>query len=218
MTEKYDPGFSTFIQNGKEVTRRNKPYKVVKAMSLAKGAIQELQEVFELMSDRQRKIFVSLAKGYDSLKAFLDAGIREQFGIVKIVYDKEEKPVYIDKVTLDNVDKLNAASYQRLLNITDAALKDVIKDYRPEDFIVDVRKLFKLVAPDALNTLTEIATNKSEKASDRISAAKDLLDRAGYKEEVKKDIFMPVQVNILMNEQAKPMEVTKISYAEEQNA
>lgn len=195
---------------------RNRPHKIPQAMALTKSAVDNLTVVLEKMSNKQRKLFVSLSKGYDYLEACLDADFRHPFGIIKIVYDKKRKPVEIDKVTFDNVHTLDNASYQRLLNVCTSDVRLYMAEFKPEDFLVDVRKLFKMIAPDSLNVLAQIQSDKRAKDADRIAAAKDLLDRAGYQpDKAPKSPMMPVQVNIVMDRKALPEDVSVVSYTGE---
>ena len=190
-------------------------HKVGNALEATKTAMDNITDLVEKMSDRQRRAYSALATGMDPLEACLVSGI-EDFGIVKIVYDKNHKPVEIANVTIDNVHDLDAASYQRLLNIANAIVKDLLnKGQSVEEYFVDVRKLLKIVAPEAFKSIADIA-QFGAKDADRLNAAKDILDRSGYTAETapKKDAPMPVMIQI--NFDKKPVSEIKpeVKYVE----
>lgn len=175
--------------------------KVGKALDLVKSEVAQVQDLYEKMSDVQRKVFISSLKGFpDELHVVLDAGYSVGItGIAKIVYTKDGKPMETHKLTLQNVTDLDAGSYERLLKIARADVSRVIGSCRNySDYILDVKNLFKMVAPEALSTLVEVSTNQKAKNGDRIRAANSLLDRAGYgtNKQDGKDDRPPVLVQI----------------------
>lgn len=180
--------------------------KITNALIQTDNAVKQIEDTFNKMSDRDRKIFVALTSGDDELIAMLKAGHYKGIkDIVKIVYDKESKPFEVKYLTIDNVDTLDVFSYERLLKIAKSEVKHILgkTDYR--NFITDVTDLFKLIAPDQVAVLASISGNVKSKDSDRIKAANSILDRAGYDTDdgKKKEIVNPVQVNVIIGGKPK---------------
>lgn len=203
-------------------------FKVKKALDNTHTAVQNVNEVLEKMSDQQRRLFVSLAKGYDYIKAALDSNNRQFYeGIVRIVYTKKlgpmgnPVPMEIEKLTMENIDELDQGSYDRLNRIAGSYVKKYIQDFNPEEYMQDVNNLFKLVAPDALATITQIALDEKVDKKTRLAASKDLLDRAGYglNKPNKEGSASPVLIQINMGGTPKsennPVEVWKTNKEEE---
>lgn len=197
------------------------PKKVDKALLSTQQAIQGVNGLLERMSDQQRRLFISLAKGYDYLKASIDSDNRQFYeGIVRIVYLKKTTesgknvPLEIEKLTMENVDELEPGSYERLLRIAGSYVKKYLKDFDPSLYIVDINNLFKLVAPDALATVAKLSTGaKSEKV--QLEASKDLLDRAGYtankieKEKGNAPVLIQINMGGTPKSENNPVEVWK---------
>jgi hypothetical protein len=197
-------------------------YKVEKALVETSQAIGNVNEILENMSEFQRRLFLSLVKGRDHLKALLEAGGMQYInGIAKIVYLKEMKrngdgpaPFAVKNLTVDNVDDLDPASYQRLLSIATSTVKAKIRDFNPTNYNKDLRQLFSMVAPAAIGTVTDIMENgKSEK--NRLTAAQDLLDRAGFsardseKEQPKPPVMIQINLGGVPKSENNPLEVWK---------
>jgi hypothetical protein len=159
------------------------------------------------MSDRDRKIFVSLTSGDDALIAMLKAGYYNGIAtIAKIVYTKDGKPLETKKLTLENVYNLDDFSYERLLRIAKSSVKHLTSNRDLSEFITDITDLFKLIAPDQVAVLASISGDKAAKNSDRIKAANSILDRAGYESDDGKNKppqVNPVQVNVIIGGKPK---------------
>ncbi len=170
--------------------------KVDAALVEVHGSVKALNEMILRMSDRQRLLFMGLAKGYDSLKALYDVGLeREITGIVKIVYDQDMKPVEIAKVKFKDLDNLDDASYQRLLRLAETRTKEILKNFDPGEYVMDIQQVLKLAAYDAFGKVLELSQGaKSEKV--QLTASKDILDRAGFRTDEKPQGAAPIMIQI----------------------
>jgi hypothetical protein len=174
--------------------------KVGAAIDVVHNEVAKANALYERMSDQQRRVFVSMLKGLpDELQVLVDAGYTHGITtIAKIVYLKDGSPLETKKLCKENINELDPSSYERLLRIAVSEVKNIIgtRDYK--DYITDVKSLFKLVAPEALTTLVEIATDPLNKPADRRLAATALLDRGGYgaSQTNNKDDRPPVMVQI----------------------
>jgi hypothetical protein len=143
--------------------------------SLAK-ATEEIKFLYARMSFTQQKLFTALASGQDELHACLSAGIRQ--GIVKIVYNKEGRPLYARNLTVKSVDSLDNDSYERLLRVARATVRRYLDGYDYNTYQMSINETFQLLAPKALGTLLQIMHDGTPRQ--RLKAATFVLDRAGY--------------------------------------
>jgi hypothetical protein len=197
---------------GKEVKFLTRVGNTIKKTGVA---IEAATELYEKLSDKQRKLFVSLTQGDDELIACLKCGQVDNFkAITKIAYTKEGRPFKTANLTLKNVDNLDAASYERLLRICKSDIKNHLLGFEYEKSLIDVTNLFKLIAPEALSVLAKVASDDKAKDRDRVSAANSILDRGGYTAgDVKKGAGqMPVKINILFNAAPKAEILPTINY------
>ena len=168
---------STQYQNLKRGER-----KLMVGLELAAETSKELTSVFQRMTDIQRKVFMQIATGKDSLEA---AVITKQYhwfnGIVKYSRYKDGTGLKTEEITsLDTLHELDDESYQRLLRLTDTIVSQYCntKDWR--ETIPDIADFFKLLAPEALTVVSELMQDAKVSPSVRLSAAKTILDKAGY--------------------------------------
>lgn len=182
---------------------------------------KKVDVALRLMSDRQRKIFSCMAMGMDELEIALKLEIEHFKAITKVVYlrqtreDGKPKSRLSENVNFENVHELDIASYERLRSIEASQLKDYFKE--DEDFrkyTPDLKNLFKLVAPEAFETITGIMIDEKVSAKTRLSAAESILNRAGYQGAAEQgSTMMPIQVNINFDKEAVPSEKKEIVYA-----
>jgi hypothetical protein len=169
------------------------------AASQAAISISEMDSVVAQMKEHQKIMFESIMSGDDELIAGLKSGHTEWFThIAKGVKDKEGNYVPTSKVTLENVHDLDTESYQRLVRICAAHVRQHMgnEDYR--QYTDPLKEYIKKFAPMALGTVVSLARD-GLKEETRLKAAKDILDRAGEAaSEPEKDIIIPVQVNIML--------------------
>lgn len=205
------------VKRGRGCPKGTVRSKMAKALIATSAVCKDVEDTFNKMNDRDRKIFVSLTSGDDELIACLKA---EHYGgmrnIVKIVYTKAtEKPdgsvepgkaMHTRQLTIKNVETLDEASYERLLRIARTEVKHLVGKTDYHNLISDVKGLFRLIAPEQIAVLASIARKESAKDSDRIKAANSILDRADYKGPEaagNAPITMPVQVNVVIGGKPK---------------
>lgn len=185
-----------------------------------------LKVILSSLSDKNRRTVVAMASGMDSLQAVIEAGNYAAFtGVAKIVYLKprhdgdQPQPIATTKLTLKNLSELEVPSYQRLLNLTDAYVKHFMSDMDPKDYILDLREVFKLIAPEMMEVLAKVARDPTAKDADRVRAANSVLDRAGYQpnDPSKQSLIMPVQVNIRFDKDAQAEVKPVIDYGATQS-
>lgn len=187
--------------------------KIDLGMQKAMVALEEAKEIQDKMSDKQRKLFVSLLKGYDPLRAAVDSGRTEFFtGITKKVEryitnkdgEREIKGIYTSNIDMYSINDLTEESYAKLNRICKTEVDKYLGDFNHANYVANYKSVIKFLVPEAIGVLTDVATNKNAKDSDRLTAAKDILDRAGHLgDRLDADKTMPVQVNIIMNEEKK---------------
>jgi len=205
------------IEGKKPRTSKHYPTGSAKLLMKTNPLVKEAQEMFEKLSDKQRKLFVSLTSGDDELIACLKCGHTHGITtIAKIVYKKNGRPLETKKLTLNNVNELDQLSYERLLRIAKSEMKTNLIGFDYKDSLVDITNLFKMIAPEMLTVLAKVAGKENAKDSDKIKAANSILDRAGYTPgDAKKGAGqLPVQVNILFNQQPKAEELPIIKYGD----
>ena len=167
---------------------RSKPVKgerkLMVGLELAAETSKELSSVFSRMSDIQRKVFMQLATGKDSLEAAVITKQCHWFnGVAKTVTMQDGEFLYTKDIsTVEQLYLLEDASYQRLLRLTDTIVSAYCntKDWR--ELIPDIADFFKLLAPEALTIVSELMNDTKMSGTVRLSAAKMILDKAGYNE------------------------------------
>jgi hypothetical protein len=194
--------------------------KVAVALGSLQAAINTTTEYMAAMSDRQRKMFIHLSTGKDALQSFFLSGMNEKrpFYTIKIVYLNPKKPKKASDLTLDDLPKLTPESYARLLRFCESEVASMLGNKNYKDYIIDVQHMFALVAPEMMGVLTEVALNPEARGADRVKAATDLLDRAGYEKSQKGQApIMPVQINIRFDKEAVPEDVPMVEYSNTDN-
>jgi hypothetical protein len=179
---------------------RPKGRKITKALASATKAtlaIKEMDSAVALMSTPQKTLFESLMSGDDELVAVIKAGYTSWFtGVSKKVTTKDGEELRTSEVTFDNVHDLDPLSYQRLLKLCIARVRQTlaVDDYR--QYTDPIKDYFQRFTPLAMGTIVSIA-REGKKEETKLRAAQDILDRAGEKAtEPEKDVIVPVQVNI----------------------
>ena len=178
------------------------PRKLTLALKEAKAAAEHtgtMMELIQKMGSRQRKIFLELTKGRDELQAIIAANAHSAIGgIVKKVYvvrNGVRKGKMFEGLTYNDLQYLEAESYQRLLSIARYKVQELAGNTDYRDYMVDIQDFFKLVAPQAFAIVSEIMGDENVKTETRLAAAKDILDRSGYKQaSVEQGSEMPVKV------------------------
>jgi hypothetical protein len=213
-------GFSTKKQASKYVlsTRRAE-----NALLHMKEMAQDLQVVVDDMHVDQRKLFMAKLRGLDDLQALAEADLIERWigGVAKIVYMSatsseggKPRPFLVKNLTKYNLENLDSVSYERLLKLANAQVLHRFKKYNMEDLLVDAKPLLKVIAPEMINTLTDIAIDKGSKNADRIKAANSLLDRAGVvSQDAKNPPMMPVQININFDDKPRAEKIISLDHA-----
>jgi len=177
--------------------------KIDKAMIKVAQALKEAKEIQDKMSDKQRKLFVSLLKGYDPLKTCIDAGFRDFEGITKELPQKNGKYIFSSSLTMENVDGLEEESYAKLARICQSKIDAYLSHFNYREFLINMKDIIRFVAPEAVGTIVEIMQSGTNEGN-RLRAAQDLLDRSGHiGERQEPDKSMPVQVNIIMDNKPK---------------
>lgn len=168
---------------------------------VAATAIQEMGVVVDTMNPQQKLLFESVMSGDDALVTALKSGNTQWFtGITKKLFDSDGGSLAPTHVTLENVHDLDQRSYTRLLTICESQIRNVTGNVDYRLHTEPIKEFIKRFAPMALGTIVGIA-QAGVKEENRLKAAKDLLDRAGEAAEAPdKEITIPVQVNIMLNQ------------------
>lgn len=166
-----------------------------------------LKTIMLAMSERQQRLFTSLAKGLDELQAIVDAEMFEYVtGIAKIVYTVEGKPIRTSSLkTVKDLERLSPESYSRMLRIASSAVRNQVGTVNYTDYVADISWFFKLIAPDAALAITGLMLNEKTKPAIQLKAATTILNHAGYSQNTQFEATeMPVRVNIVMDQLPRP--------------
>lgn len=190
--------------------------KIDLALEQSSKAVQTMNGVLEEMSDKQRKLFVALATGQDALHAVFSSGYLEFLTITHkwVLHTKDGHRFPGKHLCPDNLDRLDVIDYDSLTRVAMSHIKPFFEDYKLEQHLVDVRQLFKLVAPEAFGELYNVMKT-SKKDGARVKAATEILDRAGVPKvtgDPKGQVVMPVQVNIRFDKSPQAEIVQTIDY------
>lgn len=171
--------------------------------------VYDLRVTLAKMSERQRAIYTYLVRGYDELQTLVLAKrISEVAGIIPAI--TTEAGYYIKTQSLKSIkdlQKLSPDSYQALLKIAKDHIIQSIGNNSYGKHLSDLDFFFRMVAPEAAKTVLEIMQDEKVSPQTRLTAAKDILDRGGYKpKEAAVNVALPVNVQINLPDNYKPRE------------
>lgn len=144
---------------------------------------KSLEFLLSKMSDRQKRLFSSLAKGRNELEAVVESELYEYItGVAKIVYSKDGRPFKTTSLrTIKDLGRLSSNSYDRLLRLAISAVKNNVGDIETlKSLDNDLNWFLKLIAPEAARSIIGIMFDKKCTQGLRLKAAIEILNRAGY--------------------------------------
>lgn len=164
----------------------NRGRKITVGLELAariSNLVYELRVVYAKMSSKQQGLFTRLAQGYNELETFLlSKNMKEISGVIPVVTTNTGQIVKTTSLrTLDDLKKLEPSSLAALEKIAGDHIKANLGenvDYRRIQ--EDINLYFKLVAPQAAQTVIDIMTDPKVSAQTRLTAANSVLNRAGH--------------------------------------
>lgn len=164
----------------------------------ATESLGNLEVIMDEMSDKQRRLYVSLARGRNALEAAIESGHRAWFeGISKRVTLKDGHELFTKSVSLNNLDQLDEASYAKLLRYCESQLKKDHPYDEYENHIAKINDFFALIAPDVARGLSNMFFDEKIPPAVKSKIGFGLLDRAGYKDQTELPPGQNVVVNII---------------------
>ncbi len=176
------------------------------SLALAEAAIisehtKRLEILVTQMSDRQQKLFQSLAKGRNDLEAIVESQLYEYItGVAKIVYTAEGRPMRTASIrTIKDLSKLSPESYERLSRLARSAVVNNVGQVENLGKLADgIRWFLQLVAPEAARSIIRIMFDGKSSDSLKIKAAIEILNRAGYGVDSNGNTEEPMPIKINM--------------------
>jgi hypothetical protein len=161
---------------------------------------EDLRGIMEKMSSRQRLMFKDLIKGNHIIRVLIKHNMMKELEKrIPTVRRIDDKIIPVSQLKWSDYDDLYVADKTRLAG---HATDMIGRDYKK--FIVDIKWMFKMLSVDALKTVVGIMEDPRVSAQTRLSAAQDIMNRAGYEgEKEPQEQKFPVSVVIRYDKKAE---------------